>query len=1438
MVEIVFCRVTRRGRKKKAGMNKLARENCRNDGPMGGGFIPPDTLKITLDLSDSGPVFSALDDMMMKMMEDDEKARSGGKGDNSAAKNALKKLLKSGIPGIEAMFGAEDPTPKFGKKGAGKKGFHKMTDASKKKFMNAIFGEEGTQIDSSTAAALLAATCSGGNADIGNKLAELLMPELDEKVDPAMMAALMAACSVIQTGANTEEVLNIMKLELAASGLSEEEILEKAKLLMRAFGKEEAGSTAEFMLMSKQTNAALVKAGLPPKDFTSIVLAQKALAACGTSSENVAKILMVFSVLGKKGANPQHVAGSMKNLGAMSDEAKADCKEKILKSWGNGKFGKSDVQGTVRMHQALDNENEPGWAEVKNLKDIVGGVSPTSPEAIELNLARAIKAGGLKKDDIGRALIALKAVAALGIDPVKLSKIIFLEKTICESGVPASEVARVLNDGLMPPEAIQGLVSTVAPKLDEDGCKSADVDASVALYNNLKFKSNIPTEIIEFVDKTLIQVRCSLEDVADNMISSLCARGEKTARIIGQVTETLKNTGATAHVVATTLMPPLVEMTGESEASLIRTISRNLKEVEYEPEDVKSAITELVLKILDNDMTQYVDAVKALEDSLKDMGMFANEIQEYVKANIPSPPTPPEEIERRAQMAAELARLEAEEVERERLKALKEADPGAYDKEMRIKLAELKEGDPAAYEAEMKKLGKGELDRLLSKSDSRRGSLLPGQTRSRAGSIVIGTGSRRGSCTSTNTNRATVAMVTDDPEHKSAMREGLAGAFGDEESAHSAANGFANGFASAAGGGGAAAGGSAGVAAGVAAAAAAAGVDTATQQKLQKLAQSDPVAYEKEMKKLGAAALANVDPATQERMAKLKESDPAAYEKELKKLGAAVAAGAPGVGGAAGAAGAGGAGGAGGVGAGAGGAAAGIAGAAAVAGVDKATKDKLQKMKESDPAAYEAELKKIGLKAVANLDKATQERLAKLKASDPAAYEKELKKLGSVAASGGQPAGGKVGQQQVASNGLSNGSSLGAGAGGSLPAGTKVEAGADGRVTLGGAKLPQGAAVVNNPDGSKSISVTAEQEELVAKMLASGMDEATAYQYLQQLCGVAGKGKTLCNVGGAVSFRTAEESVENAKEILNAFDRAILKHKNRPKIEVPPLTPEAKALMEQILASNGSKEEIASRVEALLAGSELSSSRGMNGGFDGNKREHIPVSGPSRKAYIMLDESYEATVPNAGSSAPRRQGSWREKEVQRRKNHNLGLAQHLGRRRQSWMSEAEELLRLQYRASLDRIMKLSIYDNKSAYDIQFMVNEFMFNSANLSEARSGKIPQLDEDSLARPGQQGSLADRIRARNAAKGARGSVKRQSEIQREKKKSRQEEREEEKARKASYYRKVTGLRRAKVPMMVYSCGGFSRCFRVCRFYDVEGPPVGVEYEAPTPLKETRNL
>ena len=311
------------------------------------------------------------------------------------------------------------------------------------------------------------------------------------------------------------------------------------------------------------------------------MLAHKAIAACGTTPENVAKMLMIHSTLGKKGGNPIHIAAAMKNLGAISDELKAEIQEKILTSWGEcHKLVKADIGAPVRMHLGLDNENEPSWTEVKNLKDVVGGVSPNSQEAIELNLARATKSGGLKKDDIARANIALKAISALNVDPVALAKILFMEKTICDNGVPAVEVARVIQDGIMPPAATQGLIDEVKGKLTED-LKPDDVECAVKIYNNLKFKSNCPTEVIEFVDKTLIQVRCSLEDVADNMISTMRARGEKDMKITRDVTEVLKKTGASASVVGATILPPLRDLTGKKDTELTKVIGRNLKDVEY-----------------------------------------------------------------------------------------------------------------------------------------------------------------------------------------------------------------------------------------------------------------------------------------------------------------------------------------------------------------------------------------------------------------------------------------------------------------------------------------------------------------------------------------------------------------------------------------------------------------------------------------------------------------------------------------------------------------------------------------------------------------------------------------------------------------------------------------------------------------------------------------
>ena len=63
--------------------------------------------------------------------------------------------------------------------------------------------------------------------------------------------------------------MKAMKAELRNSGMSEEEILKKTCVLMKAFNREDPGaSMAEYNLASKQKNLALKNNGTSPKDFT------------------------------------------------------------------------------------------------------------------------------------------------------------------------------------------------------------------------------------------------------------------------------------------------------------------------------------------------------------------------------------------------------------------------------------------------------------------------------------------------------------------------------------------------------------------------------------------------------------------------------------------------------------------------------------------------------------------------------------------------------------------------------------------------------------------------------------------------------------------------------------------------------------------------------------------------------------------------------------------------------------------------------------------------------------------------------------------------------------------------------------------------------------------------------------------------------------------
>merc|ERR1719402_1353859 len=449
----------------------------------------------------------------------------------------------------------------------------------------------------------------------------------------------------------------------------------------------------------------------------------------------------------------------------------------------------------------------------------------------------------------------------------------------------------------------------------------------------------------------------------------------------------------------------------------------------------------MVLKILEEDPQQHQDACSALEVVFKDLGEFPNTIKDYIASNLPPPPTPPEEIERRLKMAEELERLTREEEERERLKELKEQN-----------------GDNDDEEYDMDKPRNKKLDAVMNGDGSRRGSLIPPPARSRQGSITIGGLERRGSYYDDGvTTRATVAVVTDDPEHKKNLKKTLSGVFN----------------------------------------------------------------------------------------------------------------------------------------------------------------------------------------------------------------------------------------------------------------------GAD----MNGHSLPPGMEAVLN-----SLPDNATEAEIAAAIAAAGIE------------------------------------VDMSNPIMAAAYKGV--------------SAESRALMQQILASNSSQDEISSRVAALLAGTALSTSRGdKNPNLrDEVKMEQYDIGNLDLSARKRTDDFTMPDIPDIEIDGVR------------------GGRDYSGSRR---TGTAE-----------------------NGYDV----------SSGSVRRRKYYTASQGEDDSSSVNMRGTSLDLMRAK------RGSIKRQSELLRESRKKAQE-REEERQRKRSYYRQIAGLRKAKVPMMVYSCGGFSRCFRVARYYDVEGPPVGVVFERPEDERRSLN-
>jgi len=579
-----------------------------NDGPSSK-FEKKEQIKLVLDMSNDGPMFKMLESML-----------SGGKDGGLGAFGALQKLLQSGIPGLENLFG---------KNADGSLRFNKMSDEDKKRFIEAVTGAGG-KIDSKAAAALIAAAASGGDPEIANKIIEKMMSGLGDEIDPAMMSALMATTALVAAGASNEEILAAMQRELAASGLSPDEILAKTLLLQKAM----AGDNSPAFI-NKTLKNALNVANLNQEDLAKALYIEKAMAASGASPEDIAKVLLIQSALKAKGVPSDVIAAALnkilKNTGCQKEILEA-----VSNSFKNDDISIEEINKVLAMNKALDGGKIRG---LKDLQQILEASNADSIDGIEETLQKIFDSGVLSPESFSQSIVFQKAMSSSGVDPESIAKAMLLQKSMAESGMAIHEVANAMSLAMtLDPHSEKAM-----KQLKEDlkncigrGLTAEDVDI-ISAFREAMEKGEIPKEAINLMRKAMKQRRGSVDNVAETLMASLAASGQSQESIAKAMVKALQATGATPQEIAKTMQQAMAK-SGATQEEICKAMASAMAASGASAEDIATALKENFAKAMALDPGAAADIARAMAVALASAGASAEDIartmQEALAASV------------------------------------------------------------------------------------------------------------------------------------------------------------------------------------------------------------------------------------------------------------------------------------------------------------------------------------------------------------------------------------------------------------------------------------------------------------------------------------------------------------------------------------------------------------------------------------------------------------------------------------------------------------------------------------------------------------------------------------------------------------------------------------------------------------------------------------
>eukprot|EP00090_Calanus_glacialis_P025317 TRINITY_DN39537_c0_g1_i1.p1 TRINITY_DN39537_c0_g1~~TRINITY_DN39537_c0_g1_i1.p1 ORF type:complete len:1272 (+),score=291.20 TRINITY_DN39537_c0_g1_i1:133-3816(+) len=206
------------------------------------------------------------------------------------------------------------------------------------------------------------------------------------------------------------------------------------------------------------------------ENLLKVILLQKVLAASESAPVDLAKVVRIENAMLRSGVSPE---GLCKTINEAVKPRNKGILEKLRRplldviNSGNVSVSGQEVSFTQDYQKAMKSNVQ---ADDNKLKEVFDN---------------AMKVAGLSKEDIAKALLVQKTLAASGVTPEIMAQAVMFQKALAASGISPAEIADIFNRAIADDLSDDAVSNLVKSMMEKKGCTKEDIEKMIQLQKSL-----------------------------------------------------------------------------------------------------------------------------------------------------------------------------------------------------------------------------------------------------------------------------------------------------------------------------------------------------------------------------------------------------------------------------------------------------------------------------------------------------------------------------------------------------------------------------------------------------------------------------------------------------------------------------------------------------------------------------------------------------------------------------------------------------------------------------------------------------------------------------------------------------------------------------------------------------------------------------------------